>query len=1173
MKPSLSTRKLSLYAITRSLATVASAALLITAHMQSFAAFADLADSPLSTSASVVVKPNILFTLDDSGSMGWVFMPDGIAGDINKVGYKNHLCNSMYYNPATVYVSPKNPDGSNFPNASFTAAKYDGFNSTSPVLNLSTSFIAYDGTTSAGFGTDTAQPAYYYVNTGGGSCNAASSSAFPHSAGGHTKVRVSATSGPGATDERVNFANWYSFYRTRMLMMRSATGRAFVTLTDAYRVGFITINPGNPVGAAEYLAINDFTPTQKTNWYTRLYSQAPGSGTPLREALSRAGRHFAGKQDSINNGMTGDPVQYSCQRNYTLLTTDGYWNGNVGKKVDGSAIGNHDGVLNATTLGVNTTPRPMYDANGSSGSLADVAQYYYITDLRPNGSIGALGTDVGTGTVPPGTVPSDYVAAEGDTATWQHMTTFTLGLGLSGTLIYNPDYKLIGSTGDFAALRAGTKNWPVPSENQPTTLDDLWHAAVNGRGQFFSAANPDAVVSGLQRVLASVTAAPSAGSSAESSSQEAVAGDNFAYAAKFTSKEWSGNVVATTIDATTGLSAPIWSAQALLNAKTKAFCDNRTIKLFRSGATDNLTNFSLNTFACDVSGNPTGAASTGLNAAEQAFFDATEVALLSQRPLMTDGTGAPATVNQVALAAGATMVNFVRGQRGNEIFAINTNLYYRKREHVLGDIANSNPLFVKAPSFNYTDSGYTAFKSAQASRTTMLYVGANDGMLHAFRAGTPLTVGGSPDPLGGNELWAFIPSMVLPNLYKLADNSYETGHQYYVDGTPTSGDVFDPTPITGGWRTILVGGLNRGGKGYYALDVTDPANPKGLWEFKHNPSICAGPGQTSDCHLGFTYGTPTISKLADGRWAVFVTSGYNNVNAPAQAGDGVGYLYVLNPFTGAIIYKISTGFGDSATPSGLNQINNFVFSSNVDNTTQRVYGVDLQGNIWRFNVNITPTPSVNLLAVAKDNLGARQPITIRPRLANVGNPGVPYVFVATGRLLGTSDLGNTQRQTVYAIAEQLSATPIANLRAAMQLTVTNVGTVDRTSVCTSACGSTAGWYADLPDSGERVAKDLDLQLGTLTVSSNVPTSTPCSPGGYGWVNFFNASTGLAAASDGKLSYKSALLAVVGSRIVRHTDGTLSIILTLSDGSNIVKKVPVVSGAPAGKRISWRELVQ
>ena len=159
MKPSLSSRKLSHYAVRRSLATVASAALLIAAHVPSFAASTDLADAPLSTSASVVVKPNILFTLDDSGSMGWGHMPDSASGNIGKVGYKSSLCNSMYYNPLTVYPPPKKPDRSSFPDTSFTAAKYDGFVSTSSVRDLSTNYIAYDGTTSAGAGTDTAQPA------------------------------------------------------------------------------------------------------------------------------------------------------------------------------------------------------------------------------------------------------------------------------------------------------------------------------------------------------------------------------------------------------------------------------------------------------------------------------------------------------------------------------------------------------------------------------------------------------------------------------------------------------------------------------------------------------------------------------------------------------------------------------------------------------------------------------------------------------------------------------------------------------------------------------------------------------------------------------------------------------------------------------------------------------
>jgi type IV pilus assembly protein PilY1 len=155
---------------------------------------------------------------------------------------------------------------------------------------------------------------------------------------------------------RTNFANWYSFYRTRMLMMKSATGRAFAGIGSGYRVGFITINPGSPVSSSKYLAIADFDATHKSNWYTKLYAQSAGGLTPLRQALSRAGRHFSGIQTGINSGMTGDPMQYSCQQNFTILTTDGYWNSSAGIQLDGTAIGNHDG-------NISTTPRPLFDGS------------------------------------------------------------------------------------------------------------------------------------------------------------------------------------------------------------------------------------------------------------------------------------------------------------------------------------------------------------------------------------------------------------------------------------------------------------------------------------------------------------------------------------------------------------------------------------------------------------------------------------------------------------------------------------------------------------------------------------------------------------------------------------------------------------------------------------------
>jgi type IV pilus assembly protein PilY1 len=598
--------------------------------------------------------------------------------------------------------------------------------------------------------------------------------------------------------------------------------------------------------------------------------------------------------------------------------------------------------------------------------------------------------------------------------------------------------------------------------------------------------------------------------------------------------------------------------------------------LFRSGAINNLVNFTWNTQACDGGGNPTGVADTGLNAAEQANFGSTNASLLSQYPNMN--------AVQRAAAPGANLVNFLRGQRGLENFTANVaNELYRKRDHVLGDVVNGQPTYVKAPFATYSDTNYAAFAAANAGRKPMLYVAANDGMLHAFYAGTSDT-----DPQGGQEAWAIIPTAVLPNLYTLADANYQNVHRYFVDGTPTVSDVMDSS---NNWHTLLVGGLNDGGRSFYALDVTDPANPKGMWEFNWSSTVCpSNPanavGNTSDCHLGLTFGHPVISKLSNGTWVVMVTSGYNNVNATPQAGDGVGYLYVLNALTGQIIYKIHTGVGDANTPSGLAQINNYVDKALLNNTTVYVYGTDLLGNIWRFDVNNTVPPAgveATLVGTATDGSGTPQPITIRPELTQIGSQ--PMLFVGTGELLGATDVSNVQIQSIYGIVDPVvgPATAYPNLRAALApLSMTQVGSglgAYRTIACngtTAQCSSTNGWRVDLlpTGSGERVNVQMQLRSGTLIVGSNVPQISACSAGGYSWLNYLNYSSGLAVSSSPGLavSEEVANSLIVGLTIIQVTDGSKKAIATTSDAGVITQGIAVNSSAPTAKRVSWREIV-
>lgn len=810
---------------------------------------------------------------------------------------------------------------------------------------------------------------------------------------------------------------------------------------------------------------------------------------------------------------------------------------------------------------------------GSANSLADVAQYYYVTDLRPSmvNDVKAIGTGL-----------------EDDTAPHQHMTTFGLGLGVAGTLAYQTDYKS-ASTGAFAQIRTGAQNWPAWPDltvdysdplnyNNPKSIDDFWHAAVNGRGQYFSAGNPDSVVEGLNAALSQINTVAGAGGGAAVSTGMPIVSDNLSFLTSFATNEWTGDLQARAIDISSGqISATVnWSARDKLDAMTSAACDNRVIYIRRPAATSGLANFTWNTSMCDATGAPTGSASTELNTTEQAYFGSNAVMGLSQYAAMTDGS--TGTANQRLLAAGANFVNFVRGQRGFEGFiANNASKLYRQRAHVLSDIVGSVPAVVKAPSAGYTDAGYSAFKTANMARTPMIYVGSNGGMLHAFY--DPILATDSQIANAGKEAWSYIPQALLPNLYHLSDNGYSSRHLYFVDGTPSTGDVYDS--VAASWKTILVGGLNAGGKGYYALDVTNPTSPKSLWEFNLS-SVCYDPLTPStngaDCNIGLTFGRPIITKLVNGTWVVLVTSGYNNVSSTAGSGDGQGYLYVLNAITGSIISKISTGVGSSTNPSGLREINNYVSNGSVDNTTLRVYGGDLFGNIWRFDINDNINPAgkeATLVATAKDSGGTAQPITTRIQLAEVD--GQTMIVAATGKFLGSTDTSTTQQQSVYGFKDTPGASVLySDLRGSLlHIGLTQSGTT-RTAACTGGatnCALSTGWVVDLPETSERVNVDPFIVLGTVVFDSNVPSNSACEAGGHSWINYVNLLTGgtVSTSSTGIASEYLNNSLSVGIGFIMLPDGRVIGTSVGADTSVTNTQIPVQPLSPMGRRVSWREI--
>jgi type IV pilus assembly protein PilY1 len=944
-------------------------------------------------------------------------------------------------------------------------------------------------------------------------------------------------------EEMTNFANWYAYYRTRMQMMKTATGHAFIDLDDRYRIGFITIRPGNsvnssagagnPVSPTRYQPVATFDNAQKLVFFQKLYAATSGSFTPLREALARVGRYYAKKSDGINTGMnTGstiggvadkDPVEYSCQQNFALLTTDGYWNTEEGRNLSGNSMSSTN--VDNTNAGYAQRSDGAYDGGiaSSTGTLADVSLYYYQTDLRTsalgNCTSGATGADVCGNNVPTSTSDSNST---------QHMVTFTLGL-VDGLMRYQSDYDT-ATTSDFTKIKSastgcpwsgsgptGTCNWPVPQQNLQSALDDLWHAAVNGRGRYYNARDPETLSFGLKNALSNVVSQVAAAAAAATSTPNINQFDNFVFSSTYRTVTWDGEVIARHIDPATGNVLPtiVWSAQSQLDAVPPA---GRKIYV-RNGAS--FANFDF----------------TSLPGGVQGFFS-NRCSLLSQ---CTDLNAA----QQTTVNDGTTLVNYLRGDKTNE-----PDLF-RPRDHVLGDTVNAVPVYVSKPNFQFGDAvtpTYNAFKAAQASRPAALYVGANDGMLHAFSGAT------------GAELWAYVPTMVMANMHLLADKNYSIKHKYFVDGTATVMDAY----FSGAWHTVLVAGLNGGGTGYYALDVTDPANPLPLWEFCTDATLCT----SADPNIGFTFGNPVITKRPDGTWVALLTSGYNNA-------DGQGWLYVLDLQTGVVLDKVSTLAGTAGTPSGLAKITAIANNFAVDNTVLSVYAGDLLGNVWKFDMSASP-PTVQRLALLTDPGGVAQPITTRPEVTRIKTDLVLYV--ATGKYLGPSDLVSTpQTQTVYAFKD--TSTDLGALRTlgGMKTNIPVVNPDDSVSIPSGFAVNWSvdlGWYVDLPRPGERVNIDPQLVQGTLLVVSNQPDTNACSTGGQSFFYQFDYAnpTAVASSTNGTtLGTKIGSAVAVGLTVIKLPSGAVKALIPTADTQ--IQSFGVNPNNPVGatRRIGWRQL--
>lgn len=960
-----------------------------------------------------------------------------------------------------------------------------------------------------------------------------------------------------ADKERQNFANWWTYYSTRMQMMKSAVALSFQTIDDKVRTGYFTINNADMssnTSVAGGLNIDDFDTAWKQKWYEKILKEGASGGTPLRAALSYAGRMYGGILSDISNMK--DPVQYSCQKNFTILSTDGYWNGSGGIKLDGSAIGSD------------------IDGDGTDATLADIAQYYYTTDLRgapgtscnnpASNNIGGTGTSGANFTnlcdkddVPPS--PPD------DNNTKQHMVVSTIGLGIDGVMQHRKNYTQTPSSDDlpddYQAVvsqsgadpaqgicswqTSGACKWPVAGTNKQENIDDLWHAAVNSKGTYEKATNPNELRESIESLLMKIKATTGAAAAATTSNPNVTTGDNFVFSSSFRTVDWYGELVRQAMDPSSGVISPTidWSLQQKMDAVGERSGTNGVFT-FDKDATDGRKAFTYSGL------NSTDDAKCAPPVDEKGCFNAPRISTWSQ-------WGSLNTTQQTD-AAGNNLVSFLKGDTAFE------GTLYRNREHTLGDIVSSEAIYLGRYLYSYDSSWYPSNGTARAHQT--VFLAANDGMLHAVDANS------------GNPRWSYMPSMVLPNLYKLADTSYKTNHRYFIDGSPVAGDI-----NYGGLKTILVTGLAGGGPGYFALDVSDPATPKALWEFrKRDAASCVtDPGIQRvgkviyDCDLGHSFGNPVVAKV-NGTWVVMVTSGYNN---HTDGGDGKGYLYILNAYTGEPVgpKKISTLTGDTTTPSGLSKIAAWADNAMTENIVQYVYGGDYLGNLWRFDVVNGGTPK-------KLKSFPNQPITAKPELGVVTGGGKEkyVVFLPTGSLIGANDLSNTDQQSFYAIwdAERNNMTVPSTL---VNQPITGGATSDHSS---TACNSVfddhnnLGWKIDFPVAKERGTSDPTLVFGTLVFSTNAPVSTSvCNPSGFeSWVwNIDYQCGGTVTTVSGSTTVAATHYTGMSTRpnVVVLPSGTVKSITRVSGEKveNMVTEVRISGKAGPLRKISWRELTK
>ncbi len=829
------------------------------------------------------------------------------------------------------------------------------------------------------------------------------------------------------------------------------------------------------------------------------------TNTPLAEAYYELTRYFRGLSSYYHDNTNyNSPLQFRCQKSFIIAITDGF-----------PTLDTNFPANDPDDTADNTAALPDWDGLHPATQQTDYPNFPQYSD---------------------GFQPAGSTWDEGFSLYLDDMAKFAYDIDLmkSGNDQTGHSWNDPSNNSQFAKQNINTYTVGFSTANQ--MLED---AASYGNGEYYTANNQAQLISALQKALTSIILS-SASSSSVAINTSFVSAGALVYQGRFNSGDWTGQLLAFQID-TDPTSATF--GQLLTNG---------------SGP--------------DGSQWDAGSNIPSASSREILTFNGSQGVAFRWSSL--------ASVQQGLLGSSSGLLDYLRGDQSGEA---SNGGSYRNRSSRLGDIVDSAPLFVGDPLFRYPakwDDGdgspndepenqasaqsYTAFQTAHSNRDKLLYIGANDGMLHAF------------DALTGIEQFAYVPSEVFPNLKDLASPTYS--HRYFVNGSPTAVDAF----FGGKWHTVLVGGLNKGGQAIYALDITDPlnasvassspiednANKIVLWEFNDENDLDADgdgvddPAGTGNLQhaLGYTFSQPVIARMHDNHWAAIFGNGYNATEPDMTLADtaagctsncsntanstGTAVLYILDAETGAVIRKIDTGVGSASEPNGLASVAPVDY--NGDLVVDAVYAGDLRGNLWKFDISDSDKSKWDvagwgsskskgpLFTACSGNCNGSnyQPITVRPEVGRHPSGKGAIIYFGTGKYLentdkdtsspqvqsfygiwdnftdSTWDVGgrsDLQQQTILAEDIQTFTNPTTNVDHTYPVRVTSNNSVDYSTK--------KGWYLDftLPNSsttiGERQVTNPLLRSGKIIFTTLIPTTDVCNAGGDSWLMELDARTG------------------------------------------------------------------